>query len=234
MKNAPNFYRMKQGSDEWKSRHIGKPTASNFFRILQPKKGELSKMRRGYMCRLVAERLLNEFLPERVPDYDGELYWANRGTEMEPVAIQAFEKFKQVKFDPIGFVTTPGDELGCSPDGLVRGTNDREAIEIKCPAPWHQMNYLLTEEEEDPKGAVAKYKSQVQGQMLIGQFECVHLFVYHPRMPPKYVCTLPDPPYQEKLRQALWEFIGEVNAATEKAREIGPYVRFEEIMNVVE
>jgi hypothetical protein len=219
-----------QQSDEWHRLHVARPTASNFHKILTPD-GKRSGQRAKYMHRLIAEYLLNEHLPERptTEERESKNYWMDRGIEMEPVAVKAFEKEYGVQFEPVGFITSPLGRFGCSPDGLVVGRN--ESIEIKSPAPWTQMSYLLAD-REDPKGPWKDYKPQVQGQMLVGGFDCVHFYTFHPRMPAKYVTTLPESSYMATLRQALDDFLGDFDAELRKAKELGTYIRAEEILNV--
>ena len=221
--NGVSIHRCTQFSDEWKQLHHGIPTAGNFHKILTPT-GRKSEQRKGYLFRLVAERLLNEFLPMRV-SADKNLYWADRGLEMEPIAIKAFEKENNVQVERIGFVTSPHGRLGCSPEGLIVGKN--ECVEIKSPAPWTQIEYLL-------EGPGTDYRPQVQGQMLVGHFDCNHFYAFHPRMPRKYVLTLPDPGYMATLTQALEDFLGELDEQTQKARELVVYIRAEEILNLRE
>jgi hypothetical protein len=218
----PTLWRGAQLSDEWKKLHRGRPTASNFHKILTAG-GKESRQRRAYMCRLIAERLMNEFLPDRAMT-ERAAYWLDRGIAMEPIAVQAFQREAQLPFEPVGFVISPhGGEYapGCSPDGLIAGAD--QAVEIKSPAPWTQVEYLLD-------GPGTDYKPQVQGQMIVGEFECVHFYSFHPRMPPKYIITLPDVKYSATLRQALADFIGELDEDTEKARALGKFIPVEEIL----
>lgn len=217
MAPKPIIHRCDQRSEEWKKLHLGRPTASQFHRILTPG-GKASTQAKAYMHRLIAERLLNEHLPERPSREEQPLYWADRGVDMEPIAVQAFRDQTKLPFDPIGFVTNAAGTLGCSPDGLVTGAN--QGIEIKAPAPWTQMGYLLD-------GPGTDYKPQVQGQLIIGQFECVHFYSFHPRMPPKYIPVEPEPKYAATLEQALADFVGDLELATMRARELGIFVTVE-------
>jgi hypothetical protein len=217
--SKPIIHRCSQLSDEWKLLHLGRPTAGAFHKILTPG-GKASAQARPYMCRLIAERLMNEFLPDKVMT-DKAAYWLNRGVTMEPVAVEAFQRETRLPFEPVGFVTTSTGHLGCSPDGLIAGAD--QAVEIKSPAPWTQVEYLLD-------GPGTDYKPQVQGQMIVGEFECVHFYSFHPRMPPKYIITLPDVKYSATLRQALADFIGELDEDTEKARALGKFIPVEEIL----
>src|SRR5512142_2020977 len=49
-----------QRSPEWHALRLGKPTASEFHKIITPKTGKLSSQARKFACRLIAERLLSE------------------------------------------------------------------------------------------------------------------------------------------------------------------------------
>jgi hypothetical protein len=228
MRNSPIVHRCAQQTDEWRRLHIGIPTASNFHRILTPT-GRRSDQRGAYMCRLIAERLLKEYLPNRAVTEEGNSpYWVNRGIDMEPLGLAAFENAFGVALDRVGFVTTPNAQIGCSPDGLVVGKN--EAAEVKSPAPWTQMEYLLGNHRE-PDGRIWKtYKPQVQGQLLIGQWDCVHFYSYHPRMPAKYVFTEPDLAYIRTLRDALGEFLHDLESELARAKDMGTYIPVEQIL----
>lgn len=221
-------YRCAQGSDMWNVLHIGKPSAGNFNKILTAG-GRKSAQRKDYMYRLIAEVLLKEHLPLKptTEERESKMYWLDRGIDMEPIARKAFEQEHDIEFESVGFVERNG--WGCSPDGLVAGKN--EAIELKAPAPWTQMKYLLAK-ADDPEGPWKDYKPQVQGQILVGEFDCIHFYAYHPRMPRKYVLTLPDSSYMATLRQALDDFSGELKDAIQKARELGRYITAEDMAQI--
>jgi hypothetical protein len=219
----PIITRGQQNTDAWKKAHIGKPTASNFHLILTPKELKLSDQRHKYKYRLVAERLMNEYLPTRA--VTGERgYWLDRGIDMETHAIEAFERQHNMKIEPVSFVTTDDEKLGCSPDGLIAGTEEREAVEIKAPAPWTHVEYLLAKQQEK---TWLEYRCQVQGQMLVGGFQVVHFYSFHPRMPPKYVPTIRDKGFQKVLKEALDVFCRELDEAEAHARKMGTFVPVE-------
>lgn len=202
------FYPVDQGSARWYELRLGVPTASNFKKIITPK-GEQSAQARKYMYRLIAERLLKETQDDEL----GYVQWVSRGKSEEGNAAAMFEFTHERPLRPGGFVTTDDGKLGCSPDRLV-GTN--EAVEIKSPAPWTQIGYLLD-------GPGADYRPQVQGQLLVGDFEAVHFYSYHPQMPPFEQITLPDRAYQRLLQGTLAWFCDELEKSTERARELGAY-----------
>ena len=184
-----------------------------------------------YKYRLVAEKLMDEYLPERA--VTGEAgYWMNRGIDMQVVAEAAFEKAHGVVIEPVGFVWESERKLlGCSPDGFIAGSNDKAAIEIKAPAPWTQVEYLLAEKDDR---VWQDYRCQVQGQMIVAQLEAVHFWAFHPRTPPKHVFTEPDPPFIRVLRQMLWDFIGELQKDYARALELGPYLRREDVLDYLD
>ena len=188
---------------------------------------KLSESRKPYMHRLIAETLLGEYLPEKPSSPERSLYWLDRGIEMEAHAREAFTRQHNMGIDPIGFVLSEDGRLGCSPDGLITGTGEKECVEIKSPAPWTQIKYLLSGQDERE---LWQYRCQVYGQMIVGNFEACHFYSYHPRMPPKYVCTIPEMAFMTTLRQALADFIGDLDRETQKARELGDYVALSEVL----
>ena len=202
------IHKCEQGSVEWYSLRLGIPTSSMFHKIITPG-GKVSEQRHAYRYRLIAERLLKESMDQPL-----SVEWVERGKELEPHAVAHFQFLNQVELEPVGFVTTNDGKLGCSPDRLVK--NKAQAVEIKCPAPWTQIGYLLD-------GPGADYKPQVQGQILVGGFECVHFYAFHDRMPSLLETTRPDPAYLKLLIGGLSQFCEELDRETERARSLGAY-----------
>jgi hypothetical protein len=202
-----------QGSTEWYAARIGRPTASQFHKIITPA-GKVSKQAPAYMYRLVAERLLHETMD----DYLGSVQWAERGKALEYDAVAQFEFSHDVSLNPVGFITTNDGRLGCSPDRLIAGK--REAVEIKCPAPWNHLQYLLEGPGDD-------YKPQVQGQMLIAELEAVHFYSYHPRCPPAEFVLLRDEPFIGTMASLLQQFLFHLERTYQRAKSLGAYVTTE-------
>jgi hypothetical protein len=213
-----------QGSAAWKKIRLGIPTASNFDCVMPTKRGYESTRRKGYMHKLIAESLLGRPADtlDGQPPVSG-LFWPHRGIVMEPRAADELEKMQIGELEQVGFITTKDGTLGCSPDRLIKGRN--EAVEIKCPAAHTQIEYLLAEPEYWIEGP---YKPQVQGQMLVGGFERVFFYSWHPRMPAKLQVTYRDDAYIDKMRGELLRFIIELNAAKILAREMGVYTPYQE------
>ena len=204
------LYRVEQGSVEWYRLRLGIPTSSNFHKIVTPK-GEPSKQAVKYLYRLIAERLLNETQDDEI----GFVKWVAHGKEQEPYAVQQFEFVNEVTLEPGGFVTTNDGRLGASPDRIFKG--HKESLEIKSPAPWTQLQYLL----EGPDDA---YIAQTQGHLLVGdEFDAVHFYTYNPRTPPFHKVILRDRRYQSILAAALDQFCDTLDVQTERARALGAF-----------
>jgi hypothetical protein len=175
-------------------------------------KGEPSKQAVKYLYRLIAERLLYETMDDEI----GYVKWVALGKEREPQAVAAFQFANDVMLEPGGFLTTDDGRLGASPDRLFKG--HRESIEIKCPAAWTQIGYLLDGPGDD-------YRPQVMGHLLVGegQLDSVHFYSWHPQTPPVHTCFLPDRAYLGVLRSALSSFCDALDVMTERARSLGAY-----------
>lgn len=198
------------GSAEWYEARLGKPTASNFEKIITPVTLEPSRQARPYMMRLIAERLLKDSTEDQL-----KVEWIEHGKAHEPHAYQQFEFTNEVKLQPAGFIPSKDGRYGCTPDALVVGR--REGVEIKCPAPWTQLSYLLD-------GPGADYRPQVQGQILAAELECNHFYSYHPRMPAKHLVILPDQEFLEKFDPILQRFLDTLDELTERAKSLGAYI----------
>jgi hypothetical protein len=204
------FYTVEQSSAEWYRLRLGRPTASNFHRIITPR-GEPSKQAVKYLYKLVCERLLNESQDDEL----GFVKWVARGKEQEPNAVAQFEFVNDVRLRPGGFVTSDDGRIGCSPDRLFPG--NREALELKAPAPFTHLQYLMEGPGDD-------YVAQVQGQLLVGEFDAVHFYSWHGQMPPFERVTLPDRAYIATLRSVLNTFCDALDMTTMRARSLGAYV----------
>lgn len=210
---------IEQGSVEWYAARLGLPTASRFHEIITPVKGERSTdlTSKKYMCELIVERLLNRPATDSVKSE-----FMERGTFLQPHALQHFELETGLVLEPCGFFVTEDQRLGASPDGIVAG-KPREAIEIKCLDARNHMYQILL-------GPEPKYKPQVQGQLLVGGFDVVHLCFYHPDMPFKHYRVEPDRGYLGKMIDALEAFCLDLDRYTAEAAVLGEYKRNERVL----
>lgn len=105
--------------------------------------------------------------------------------------------------EPVGFITTDDGRMGASPDRLIISETWPGALEIKCPSPQTHLEYLVD-------GFGTDYLPQVQGQAMIGEFDFVDRYSFHPLMPPALVRTHRDAAYIAKLSAALDQFCDEL------------------------
>lgn len=197
-----------QGSPEWFAARLGKPTASEFSRIITAAKGDLSKSAPKYAHQLVAETLLGRQL-EKPP---GTPWAMARGTELEPLARAQYAKDAKVEVRQVGFVTTDDGRVGASPDGLIVGT--RGGLEIKCATDEVHMASLFDGPGDD-------YKQQVQGQLAVAELLWIDLYYYHPELPTRTIRTYRDEPYIAKMGTALAEFLALYDEMLAKAAASG-------------
>lgn len=197
-----------QGSPAWLALRLGRPTASDFHKILTPT-GKLSTQSRAYAYRLVAERLLN-----RPMDSIENLTWVAHGKANEGAAAKMFEFERDLKTRAVGFVTTDDGRIGASPDRLIVGQN--AAVEIKCCSPQVHVGYLLD-------GFGSDYIVQVQGQCFVGEFDFVVRYGFHPEMPAAFERTYRDDQFIAKLRDSLDEFTDRLEEMYQRALASGAF-----------
>ena len=200
-----------QGTDAWLNLRLGIPTASEFHRIVTPKKAELSKGAIDYALRLCAEKLLNAPTGQAIEG----LQWMERGKELEPMAVRQYEFQYDTVTVPVGFITTDDGSIGCSPDRLVL-SEQKVALEVKCPSPHVHLGYLLN-------GTTDDYKPQVQGQIYVAELDRAELFSYHPQMPPALIQNTREAEYIAKLADALSKFNDNLRSMFERAQALGVY-----------
>ncbi len=203
-----------QGSVEWYRARIGIPTASEFHQIVTPAKGLLSKSSRKYAYRLIAERLLNR----PMESVEGQ-QWMERGKELEPKAAAQYEFVNDVALERIGFCTTDDGMLGASPDRIVKDAS--AGVEIKVPSPAVHVGYLLDGPGDD-------YRPQVQGQLMVCDFDYVDFYSYSEVMPARAIRSGRDELYIALLRDALDQFLAMLFGLEQRAREFGVFQAYEE------
>jgi len=184
-----------QGTEEWLSARLGRPSASGFSKLITAT-GKPSSSASGYIHELIAERLTGESTPFHVTE------WMERGTKLEPEAREAYEFITDNEVIETGFILDPSFEFGCSPDGLINGDG---GLEIKCPAPKTMVSYLA-----DEQVGVKKYWQQIQGCMWITKRDWWDFFAYHPEMPHVLVRVERDDDYIAKLSAEVDKAVAEI------------------------
>lgn len=202
------FHEVEQYSDEWWKVRLGIPTASNFHLFITPTGKPTTpdnKERRKYLYRLVAERILEEPMP---PRFEGNEY-TERGKNMEEEAAKAFLPGRMLR--PGGFMTADDGRYGCSMDRLIGADS---AVEIKAPAAWTHIQYVV-------EGPGDRYKPQVQGQLMVSDFNCIHFWSWHPRFAPVHIVTKRDERYIARLCNELGLFCEELDNVERFVRRQG-------------
>jgi hypothetical protein len=197
------IYDCQQGDQQWTDLRLFTPTASNFHKILTPKKWEFSASAKPYAFRLVAQKLLNRTLES----LEG-LEHVERGKMDEPKARKAYEFKNDVLTKQVGFITTDDGKIGCSPDSLV-GTVG--LAEIKCPAPeimvkYHMNGEILGNDSEPYSSFDDAYICQKQGQMLIAEREWNDLYAFSYEFPDLQKRFNRNEKFLSALGKALREF----------------------------
>lgn len=198
-----------QGSEAWDDLRRGVPTASNFSRIVNPAKADLSTSWQKYAAELIADKLR-----VRVPPPPSS--WMEHGSEQEDYALAAYTAITGRQIERVGFVLPDThDRFGCSPDGLV---GENGLIEAKCPMPETLIGYHA-------EGVLPnEYKPQVMGQLLITGRDWCDFVGYHPQLKPFILRVERDDKYIAKLWLALEEFCDKLVEMREKLEGVEQFV----------
>lgn len=196
-----------QGSDLWHWHRLGLPTASNFGRIIQPVKGELSKGIDDYIAELIAETVTGP----TEGGYMSRPMW--EGTNIEADARGWYQYDRGVTIKQVGFVTDDLRRWGCSPDGL--SDDDKgPGLELKGPTAKVHVGYML-----DPESLDAAYKCQVHGGMVVCERTHWDLVSYCHGFEPVVRRVVWDG-FTDKLAAALLAFTDRYAAAVDRVAEL--------------
>lgn len=119
-----------------------------------------------------SDTLFVDILSQRIEDFEPtesfESYDMQRGTELEPFAIEYLENYLGIKFEQSGWLQCEENELlGISPDGITE--DETIQCEIKCFARKKHTEVLLS--NEIPKEHI---------------YQLVHAFVVNPKLEKMY------------------------------------------------
>jgi len=199
---------LEQGSDAWLKIRLGIPTTSSFGKIITPsgnKSGQFDKYLTECLTPYIFGRA-QEFVKTKP---------MQRGNDLEPEAVEWYERYTGIKTKEVGFITTDDGTVGCSPDRLV-GSNG--LLEVKCPME-NQHTVNLASGKIDPK-----YIPQVQGQLMLSGRDWCDWLSYHPDAPASLVRVEPDEDFQEELRRLLTDFttklVNQVNDMTARGIDL--------------
>lgn len=161
---------MSQRDEQWFADRAGKFTGSRFADLMARTKSGPAASRKNLITRLAVERLIGTCV-ETFSNFA-----MNRGVDLEPEAIRAYEDDQLVAVELVDFLAHPDfDYVGCSPDGLV---GEDGLVEVKCPLAEAKHYEALR------FGAHAdEYRWQIQGQLWVSGRKWVDAVSYDPRFP---------------------------------------------------
>ena len=195
-----------QRSEGWHRARLGLPTASNASKIIAPT-GKRSTQARKFLHQLAWERVAGVPGAEDI----SAIPHIRDGLEREDAAADAFAEAFGFTLQEVGLCTTDDGKFGASPDRLIIGKD--EIVEIKCPKPTTQIGYLLD-------GAEDAYKAQIAGHFLVGEWDNVHFWSYHPDAPAYHAVFdyQSFAPFVRLLRDYVAEFTAALDEAERKLR----------------
>lgn len=194
-----------QGTPEWFAQRLGRVTGSKVHCLIASGSGA---GRKSYLAQLVLERLTGQ-VAEGFKSAAME-----RGTEMEPEAVRAYQFYHEAAVEEVGFVAHPTIEMaGASPDRLV---GNRGVLEVKCPlAPAHL-------ETLNGGSIKAEYRSQMQWEMACTGREWCDFISFNPDFPEAmrlHVTRIErDDALIAKLEAAARHFLTDVDLEVAKLR----------------
>jgi len=201
---------IEQRTEEWFNQRLGKVTASKVSDVIAKTKTGVSASRENYSTQITLERLTGQ----KAEFYtNAAMEW---GTATEPQARSAYEVYREVLVDEVGFIDHPIIAMsGASPDGFV---GEDGLVEIKCPESKTQMETLLNQK------VPTKYMPQMQWQMACTGRKWCDFVSFDPRMPANLQIFVQrverNDDYIAMLEQEVTAFLAEIDQKVEILRNI--------------
>ena len=192
-----------QGTEEWLAARLGRPSASNFSKLITGS-GKPSSSADGYINQLIAELITGESEPFYINAH------MERGNLLEPDAREMYEFISGNDTLEVGFIVDTTFSYGCSPDALV---GSEGGLELKCPAANTQVAYL-----RDPTVGVKKYWQQIQGCMWVTGRDWWDFMTYHPNLPHTLVRVQRDKDYIAKLADEVIKAVNVIKTEVENLK----------------
>ena len=165
---------IEQRSAEWFQMRKGRITSSEIYKIMG--KGDFSETAKTYLLEKVCE--LYGGVTE--PATGAALSW---GTDLEPVAIEHYEKLVDVKVEKASFIPI-GEYYGGSPDGTI--TPDG-IIEVKCPfKSANHFKHGMINTVEKFKKIAPNYYWQCVSNMVCAKAKWCDFISFDPRVQEEY------------------------------------------------
>lgn len=185
-----------QRSPEWFAARRGKITASQVGMFVVEAKTQKAKDARQALI----DKLLGEVADGDDTEPTYENYWMKRGTELEPVSVEAYEIMTGDLVYHVGFIQHDTLPIGCSPDGMIVG-KDR-GIEGKAVKGSTQIRRLR--ENVTP----AEYLCQIHHSMIVTGFPEWDFWSFHPGLP-RLLKTVKRDGFTDDLEGGLREICAE-------------------------
>lgn len=190
-----------QGSPEWYAIRRGRPTGSEFGRIITPSKGELAAGRDTYAAELVASLLGWQQGFQGTPD-------TQRGNQLEKEAIRWLQFDRGLAGSDVGFCLSDCGRYGASPDWLV---SDNTPVEVKAP---DSHTFIKWWQHWRKTGEIPlDHKAQCHGEMFVTGADRMIFMAYpdHPSLP-RLVIDVKRDAFTEKLGECVLKFCDELEA----------------------
>jgi hypothetical protein len=213
-----------QGGDDWYMLHVGRPTASNFHRVVTPKELKLSKQRKAFTYRLAAERLVNFSFDQDL----NHIRDIRRGKDEEPEAVKQYASINDAETYRVSMILTDDEKFGCSPDRMVDHLNSSTAPAALIHGLEIKSVFLPKMLEFWDVGSGDAHRIQVLGQMWVGDMELNDLFCYNVAMKP-YFCRWKRSEHKsdiETVRGHMTQFGDELDELTERMRKLGYFENY--------
>lgn len=195
-----------QGSPEWHSEKLGKPSSSKLDRMITPS-GTPSKSRQTYLYELAAEIIRGK----AVESYQSQAMID--GIQKEAESRSLYEFINDVEVEQVGMIY-PDEQKKylVSPDGLI---NREYGLEMKNPLPKTHVFYLL-----NPNELLKEYFIQVQTCLLVTGFSRWDLMSNCDGLPPLILRIDRNEKFIDKLKTELESFCLELSATVKKLKEL--------------
>ena len=198
-----------QGSDEWFAARAGRPTASEFSKLVTSA-GAPSKSMPDYAAQLAAEMYAGKPLDR----FEGNGY-TERGKEMEEQARDWYAFTTDVDVAEVGFCMDDHRLYGSSPDGLI---GEPGAVEFKCQIAKNHVKTLLYYKKHGK--CPPEYVAQTQGEMLVCERQWVDLVFYHPDLPSFIIRQTPISAVAKGIKEQLAVCLKERDSILKQIQEM--------------
>ena len=204
-----NLHYMEQRTPEWFDIRNGRLTASEAGMWLFKRGTATAEKARDK----AQERLLAQLSDPEDKDPSDFQNWAmRRGTELEPLAMAAFESATGKRVINVGFCSAIRGAYGCSPDSIV--VDENVGVEGKVPVRATMIHYIL-----NPDDLLKEYRNQVHFSMAVTGADAWHLQAWNPGLPAVRTLVHRDQ-FTEDLVGALREFSDELEVKRRKVAEL--------------